>query len=84
VLQQSALSANDAYCEPQKQAALLGVVLDVIARCQILVQKGVPASAIEEVDFSLLTRIRDATPPDAVAEVEQIYARIAPSLGALE
>jgi V/A-type H+-transporting ATPase subunit A len=84
VLQQSALSENDAYCEPRKQAALLGVVLDVVARCQLLVHKGVAASAIEEVDFAPLTRARDATSPGAVAEVEAVYAQIAPSLGALD
>jgi hypothetical protein len=44
----------------------------------------VAASAIEEVDFAPLTRARDATSPGAVAEVEAVYAQIAPSLGALE
>jgi V/A-type H+-transporting ATPase subunit A len=84
VLQQSSLSENDAHCAPGKQAALLALVLRVIDRCSELVERGVHASAIEEVDFSAVTRARDTTPPDAVAEVEAVLDRIAPRLGALE
>jgi V/A-type H+-transporting ATPase subunit A len=83
VLQQSSLSGNDAYCEPAKQSALLALVLGVIDRCTKLVEKGVPAAAIEEVDFSAVTRARDATPPGAVAEVEDVFTSVAHRLGAL-
>jgi len=84
VLQQSALSANDAYCEPAKQSALLDLVLHVYDRCRELVERGVAASVIEEIDLSPVTRARDATPPGAVEEVAAVFARVAPSLGALE
>jgi V/A-type H+-transporting ATPase subunit A len=84
VLQQSALSANDAYCEPAKQSALLDLVLHVYDRCRELVERGVAASAIEEVDLSPVTRARDATPPGAVEEVAAVYVRVAPTLAALE
>jgi V/A-type H+-transporting ATPase subunit A len=83
VLQQSSLSANDAYCEPAKQSAVLSLVLQVVDRCRALVRKGVSAAAIEHVDFSPVTRVRDATPPDAVEEVERVLDRVAPALGAL-
>jgi V/A-type H+-transporting ATPase subunit A len=83
VLQQSALSANDAYCAPAKQSALLATCLRVIERCREAVDAGVPAAAIEEVDFSELTRARDATPPDAVTEVERLFSTIAARIGAL-
>jgi V/A-type H+-transporting ATPase subunit A len=83
VLQQSSLSENDAYCEPAKQSALLALVLRVIDRCLELAADGVQASAIEEFDFSAVLRARDTTPPDAVAEVEEIYTALAPRLGAL-
>ncbi len=83
VLQQSALSANDAYCEPAKQSALLALTLDVVERCRELVERGVSAEAIEEVDFSAATRARDATPPDGAAEVEDIFADIASTLRGL-
>jgi V/A-type H+-transporting ATPase subunit A len=83
VLQQSALSGNDVTCEPAKQAALLALVLRVVDRCQELVEHGVPAAVVEEQDFSSVTRARDLTPPGAVSEVEDVYARLAPRLGAL-
>jgi V/A-type H+-transporting ATPase subunit A len=84
VLQQSALSTNDAYCEPAKQSALLDLVLHVYDRCRELVERGVAASVIEEIDLSAVTRARDATPPGAVEEVAAVFARVAPTLGALE
>ena len=83
VLQQNALSANDAYCEPAKQSALLELVLRVHDRCRELVERGVQASAIEEADLSPVTRAREATPPDAVEAVEQIFSRVARTLEAL-
>ena len=83
VLQQSALSENDAYCEPAKQSALLGLVLRVVDRCRELVEAGVPASAIEDVDLSAVTRARDATPPDAVEEIEDVFTAVAAKLRAL-
>ena len=42
VLQQSALSADDAYCSPAKQAALLELVLGVHGLCLELVGRGTP------------------------------------------
>ena len=64
VLQQSALSENDAFCSPAKQMALLELVLDIYDRCQALVDGGLPASAVEEFDFTPVTRARDETGPD--------------------
>ena len=84
VLQQSALSESDAYCAPEKQTALLALVLRVLDRCQELVGRGVPASAIEGVDLSSVTRAREATAPDEVDEVSRVYEQVAPALGALE
>ena len=84
VLQQSALSTNDAHCEPAKQAALLALVLRTIDRCRELVEKGVAASVIEEVDFSSLTRARDATGPNAAAAVERVFEALAPRLRGLQ
>ncbi len=84
VLQQSALSENDAYCEPAKQSALLDLVLRVVDRCRVLVDKGVAASAIEAVDFSSVTRARDATAPGDVHGVAAVYDAVAARLGALE
>jgi V/A-type H+-transporting ATPase subunit A len=63
VLQQSALSSNDAYCTPPKQAALMDAVLQVHDRCIELVRAGVPASLIEGVDMSALVRAKNESGP---------------------
>jgi V/A-type H+-transporting ATPase subunit A len=66
VLQQSALSPNDGYSAPAKQAAIADAVLVVHDRCLELISQGLPASLLEEVDFSPLIRARDdAGPADA-------------------
>jgi V/A-type H+-transporting ATPase subunit A len=72
VLQQSALSANDAYCAPAKQAALLRLVLGIHARCLDLVGRGVPASALEDLDLSDVARARDEFAPDDAASVDAL------------
>jgi V/A-type H+-transporting ATPase subunit A len=66
VLQQSALSPNDGFCSPAKGAALVDAVLTVVERCESLVDSGVPAASIEELDFGPLIRARDDTGPDDV------------------
>jgi V/A-type H+-transporting ATPase subunit A len=83
VLQQSALSPNDAYCEPAKQAALLDLVLAVHDRCLDLVGQGVLAGTIAELDLGEVVRARDETPPDGAAEVEAIRERVLERLGRL-
>ncbi|HEX7744819.1 MAG TPA: V-type ATP synthase subunit A, partial [Micromonosporaceae bacterium] len=70
VLQQSALTA-DAYCAPEKSAALVELVLDVVAHCEELVTGGVVATAVEETDFSLVVRAREETGPGDAAAVRQ-------------
>ncbi|GAA1834628.1 hypothetical protein GCM10009735_82790 [Actinomadura chokoriensis] len=70
VLQQSALSARDAFCSPARGAALTDAVLTIVDRCQELVATGVPAGAVEEQDFSTIVRARE----DA-ATVADVHAR---------
>ena len=60
VLLQNALSRNDAFCSAAKGAALLDLVLDVVDTCQVLVERGVPASVIERHDFGPVLRAREA------------------------
>jgi V/A-type H+-transporting ATPase subunit A len=72
VLQQSALSEHDAWCGPPKQAALLDMVLAVHDQCLDAIERGLPASVVEEVDFSGVTRVRDeADGEDAERVVER-------------
>jgi V/A-type H+-transporting ATPase subunit A len=81
VLQQSSLSRNDAFCAPEKQQALLELVLDVYDRCAALVERGVPAARIEALDLSSVTRARDAVAPDDAAAVDAIGTRVLSTLG---
>jgi V/A-type H+-transporting ATPase subunit A len=82
VLQQSALSENDAYCGPRKQSALLEMVLAVHERCLELVEGGLPASAIEELDLTALTRARDETGPDDAEGVDRLRDEVLARLAA--
>lgn len=76
VLQQSALSPNDAYCTPAKQAALLDLVLHIHDRCLKLVDGGVPASVLEEVDLSDVARAGDEFAPEDAASVATLQEAI--------
>jgi V/A-type H+-transporting ATPase subunit A len=83
VLQQSSLSANDAFCAPAKQSALLGLVLAVHERCLGLVGAGVPAERLERLDLSEVARAREETPSDGAEEVERVQAKVLARLAEL-
>jgi V/A-type H+-transporting ATPase subunit A len=83
VLQQSALSPNDVYCSPAKQAALMDALLQVHDHCLGLIQAKVPASMIEEVDMSALARAKDAGGPDDIAAATSARDGILTQLEAL-
>lgn len=70
VLQQNALSANDATCSQAKQAALLDLVLAVYDRCLALIDLGTDPLVIEEADLSGASRVRDEAGPDDAGAVE--------------
>jgi V/A-type H+-transporting ATPase subunit A len=69
VLQQNALSANDAHCSAVKTAALIDAVLAVVDECEAIVARGVTAGEIEELDFSLLLRAAQETPAEDTAGI---------------
>ncbi|MEV0402616.1 V-type ATP synthase subunit A [Actinoallomurus sp. NPDC050550] len=70
VLQQSALSLIDAFCDAERTIALTDTVLDVIGRCEDSVARGTSAERIEECDFSPILRAKE----DA-ADLETVRAR---------
>jgi len=94
VLQQSALSTNDASCTMTKAGALVDATLDVVDRCLALVEQGALAATLEEVDFTPLVRARDETGPADVDGVgkrrdvvldrlhQAVRANVGPSTGA--
>lgn len=81
VLQQSALSDHDAFCSPDKQAALVRGVLDVHDAARSLGRSGVPASVIESFDFGPLARAKETVGADDAAGVERIVRRLVNDLG---
>jgi V/A-type H+/Na+-transporting ATPase subunit A len=83
VLQQSALSENDAACSSAKGAALVETVLAVVDRCQELVDRGTPVSTLEEVDFGPLVRAREETGADDADGVRQRGDLVLSALGEL-
>ncbi|MEU6526817.1 V-type ATP synthase subunit A [Streptomyces sp. NPDC046924] len=72
LLQQSALSAEDAYCGADKTAALVDAVLAVVDRCRELVDSGTPAAVLEDVDFGPVLRAREEVGPH---DTEGVRAR---------
>jgi len=83
VLEQSALSDNDASSETSKQLALLEMVLAVYDTCLALLDRGVSATEIEEFDFSAVVRARDTVGPADGAAVEAIAAAAQHQLAAM-
>ena len=72
VLQQNALSENDAWAGAAKQAALLAMVLAIHDRAIDLTHRGVPGARIEELDFSDAVRARDGVGPEDADGVDTI------------
>jgi V/A-type H+-transporting ATPase subunit A len=83
VLQQSALSENDAFCDLPKQQALAQSVLDVHDATLELGRGGVPASVIEGFDFGPLIRAKNELGPGDADEVERRTADLIAQLRAL-
>jgi V/A-type H+-transporting ATPase subunit A len=83
VLAQNATSDNDARCGPEKGSALLALVLDLYERCLSLLERGVSASQIEELDLSDVVRLRDRVGPDEAAPVHEARAAAAALLEGL-
>jgi V/A-type H+-transporting ATPase subunit A len=80
VLQQNALSANDGFCAAAKQSALAEAVVAVHDQCEQLIVAGVPASVIEQQDFSPLVRARDTLAADDADGVGVIVDALAARL----
>ena len=69
VLQQNAESPNDGYSSLAKQSAIADAVLLVHDRCLELIDRGLPASLLEAVDFTPLLRACEDAGPDDVDTV---------------
>jgi V/A-type H+-transporting ATPase subunit A len=76
VLQQSALSSNDAFCSAEKQAALVEAVLDVSDTARDVGRAGAPAAVLEQIDLSPIIRAKDAVAADDADGVRRIAAEV--------
>ena len=76
VLQQSALSDNDATCSTAKQLALVELVLAVHVATLELADAGVGADTIEAIDLSDVVRARDDVASDDADGVQSITAAV--------
>jgi V/A-type H+-transporting ATPase subunit A len=74
VLQQSALSVNDASCALSKQTALAQAVLDVYDTATELARASVPATVLEDVDYGPLVRSKETAERDDADGVTAIAA----------
>ncbi len=70
VLQQSALKANEAYCGPAKQAALLRLALDARDACMLLADRGVDPARVESMGYTAALTARDDSGPEETAAVD--------------
>ena len=70
VLQQSAVSGADAFCDHARAAALADAVLAVAAKCQEVAARGADTGLVEEQDFSPVLRAKeDAATPEQVTSL---------------
>ncbi|MGO4757950.1 ATPase, partial [Streptomyces sp. 2MCAF27] len=76
-------SAGDAYCGPDKAAALADAVLATVDRCRQLVDSGVPAATVEAVDFGPVLRAAEEVGPHDVAGVRERRQDMLARLGEL-
>jgi V/A-type H+-transporting ATPase subunit A len=83
VLQQNALSANDAYSSPGKTAALCAAVLQIVDACDRCLESGVDISAVEAADFAPVLRAALECPPDAAEAIAERAERVLCTLRAL-
>jgi hypothetical protein len=58
-------------------------VLGVYGRCLALAEQGVPAAALEELDFSAVVQAREATPPDDAGGPRRVLTGVLERLAGL-
>ncbi|MGO8958264.1 MAG: V-type ATP synthase subunit A [Streptosporangiaceae bacterium] len=78
VLQQSALSPTDAYCDQARSAALATAVLAVTDHCLDLAERGIAPAAIEGLDFAPILRAKEeaVTPEQVLARQHEMLTRL--------
>jgi V/A-type H+-transporting ATPase subunit A len=84
VLQQNALNEKDAWSGAGKNRALVEAVLAVYDAARRLVDLGVPAAMIEELDLSPMLRVREVAGEDDPTPIAAARDRVLEALEALQ
>jgi len=77
VLQQSALEDNDSYASPEKQFALLHLVIEIKRRGEKLLKRGVPVQQLLELSvLAQVKRLKSRYSSEQVAELQRYQETI--------
>ena len=84
-LQQSALSAVDAYCDPEKQYRMLKIIFDFGDGAEDLLKIGVPLFKIEELPiFSEIKRMREEIGNNELHKFDELALKIGKEFSSLK
>lgn len=84
-LQQNAFHEIDAYTVPQKQMALLRLIMSLYEQGVGLIQVGVPVARLREVaDLTRLIRLKEQISNDEAERIGQLYEDLRPELSNLK
>jgi V/A-type H+-transporting ATPase subunit A len=85
LLRQSAFSAVDRYCSPERQAALVNVILHFVDRAEQSLEHGVELERVAEMPvLRRLQRASEEIPEDRVAQFRLLMARLDEEFDQLE
>jgi len=77
LLRQSSFSETDRYCSPERQAAMLRVIVHFLDRAEEAVQAGADPVAIAELPvLAELARLGEEYGEDRIADIEQLWHAI--------
>ena len=85
-LQQNAMDPVDAYSTPEKQLALLRVVMHLYERGRVIIQKGAPVGSIQDkvTLWAQLTRAKATVPNDDLSGLDTLQQQLDEQLDDIE
>jgi len=84
-LQQNALHPVDSYCPPQKQVAMLRVMLEFYHRGRAIVERGAPISTLRQLPIIAdLLRIKTDVPNDQLQRIDELGRELERQMDELE
>jgi len=85
LLRQSSFSPVDRYCSPERQAAMLRVVVHFLDRAEAAVAAGVDPEAIAALEvLATLRRLGEEFGEDRIGDIEQLWSEIDDAFHALQ